>query len=84
MLKRAECHRCEVNTLVNLACNFISLFTRLELIHIKKTPVKDIQIDENAAQTMRRLKSQGMTIEVEEKVVRLKDAILKANVSRTR
>ena len=46
--------------------------------------MKDIQIDENAAQTMRRLKSQGMTIEVEEKVVRLKDAILKANVSRTR
>ena len=57
---------------------------RFEAIHIAKQPPKDLEVNEHITQTMRRLKSQGLNDEGEEKIARLKDVLLKVNASRTR
>ena len=61
-----------------------SIVFRFESIHVKKVPIKDLEMDEHITQTMRRLRSQGLTNEGEEKIARLKDVLLKVNASRTR
>ena len=50
----------------------------------QKPPKMDLTNDDVTSQTMRRLTSQGLNEEVEEKVVRLKNVILKVNASKTR
>jgi len=59
------------------------IIKRFEAIHIKKQPVKDSEVSEHITQTMRRLVSQGLDKEVEEKIARLKEVLLKVNASRT-
>ena len=54
------------------------------MIHVKKQSPKELQTDEHITQTLRRLKSQGLNEEGEEKIARLKDVLLKVNLSKTR
>ena len=45
VLKSAECHQCEVNTLGNLACNFSTFLRFLKGIHFRKLPAESERSD---------------------------------------
>ena len=45
MLKRAESHRCEVNTLGTLACNFSTFLRFLKGTHFRNLPTKSERSD---------------------------------------
>ncbi|XP_065061458.1 phosphoinositide 3-kinase regulatory subunit 4-like [Rhopilema esculentum] len=61
-----------------------SQYARQIIKRFEQKPSKmDLTNDDVTSQTMRRLTSQGLNEEVEEKVVRLKNVILKMNASRT-
>ena len=45
MLKRAESHRCEVNTLGTFACDFTTFLRFLKRIHFGKLPTESERRD---------------------------------------
>ena len=61
-------------------------FLRLESVHCadKGNEKESLPVDEALGQTIRRLKSQGMTDVVERKLLRLREVILKLNNGRAR